>query len=210
MSLGQLMRRAVTYMHQAGADGSNDPLPSRKKFSLFLGPPTYMFRPLLAHPQEAPHKWNLVYCTRMSVDCGTVATMPQSTDTSLFREKCHGIFGIVFGYSYFFCLLMYSVFHSSAVAFVPVKSTGCLWFVYIPPVTKVLVWNTWRAFYCLPVRYVNAEYKPFARGIDVNSCPYTHSNHFFNLIITKKTFLFCCVAVFLYADFAALCTKRSD
>ena len=38
---GQLMRQAVTYMHQAGAGGTNAPLPYRKKFSLFLGPPTY-------------------------------------------------------------------------------------------------------------------------------------------------------------------------
>jgi hypothetical protein len=34
----------------------------------------YMFRALLAHPQEALHKRHLVYCVRkMSVDCGTVA-----------------------------------------------------------------------------------------------------------------------------------------
>jgi len=38
---GQLMRRAVTNTHQAGAGGTNAPLPSRKKFSLFLGSPTY-------------------------------------------------------------------------------------------------------------------------------------------------------------------------
>ena len=38
---GQMMRWAVTYTHQVGADGSNAPLPSRKKFSLFLGPPSY-------------------------------------------------------------------------------------------------------------------------------------------------------------------------
>jgi len=37
--LGQLMRRAVTYTHQAGADRSNAPLSSKKKLSLFLGPP---------------------------------------------------------------------------------------------------------------------------------------------------------------------------
>jgi len=43
--LGQLMRRAVTYMHQAGADGSTTPLLSRKKFSLFLGPPSYYVVP---------------------------------------------------------------------------------------------------------------------------------------------------------------------
>jgi len=36
---GQLMRRAVTYTHQAGAGGTNAPLLSRKKFSLFLGTP---------------------------------------------------------------------------------------------------------------------------------------------------------------------------
>jgi len=40
--LGQLMWRAVSYTHQAGADGSTAPLPSRKKFSLFLGPPSYV------------------------------------------------------------------------------------------------------------------------------------------------------------------------
>ena len=40
MPLGQLMRRAVTYTHQAGVDGSTAPLPSKKKFSLFLGPPS--------------------------------------------------------------------------------------------------------------------------------------------------------------------------
>ena len=42
MPLGQLMQRAGTYTHQAGADGSTAPLPSRKIFSLFLGPPSYM------------------------------------------------------------------------------------------------------------------------------------------------------------------------
>ena len=35
--LGQLMRRAVTYTHQAGADGSTAPLPSRKKILLIFG-----------------------------------------------------------------------------------------------------------------------------------------------------------------------------
>jgi len=39
--LGQLMQRAVEYMHQMGADGTNGFLPSRKKFSLFLGHPSY-------------------------------------------------------------------------------------------------------------------------------------------------------------------------
>jgi len=38
--LGQLMRRAVTYSQQVGADGSTAPRPSRKIFSLFLGPPS--------------------------------------------------------------------------------------------------------------------------------------------------------------------------
>ena len=40
MPRGQLMRRAVTYMDQAGAGRTNAPLPSRKKFSLFLGTPS--------------------------------------------------------------------------------------------------------------------------------------------------------------------------
>ena len=42
MPLDQLMWRAVTFTHQAGADRSTAPLPSRKKFSLFLGPPSYV------------------------------------------------------------------------------------------------------------------------------------------------------------------------
>ena len=37
---GQLMWGAVTYTQQAGAGGTNAPLPSRKKFS-FLGSPMY-------------------------------------------------------------------------------------------------------------------------------------------------------------------------
>jgi len=36
--LGQLMRRAVTYMHQAGADGSTAPLPSIKILVIFGSP----------------------------------------------------------------------------------------------------------------------------------------------------------------------------
>jgi len=38
--LGQLMQWAVAYTHQMAADGTNAPLTSRKKFSLFLGPPS--------------------------------------------------------------------------------------------------------------------------------------------------------------------------
>jgi len=37
--LGQLMRRAVMYMHQAGADGSNAPFPSRKKILVIFWSP---------------------------------------------------------------------------------------------------------------------------------------------------------------------------
>jgi hypothetical protein len=33
----------------------------------------YMFRTLLAHPQEAMQKRHFVYCVRMSFGCGTVA-----------------------------------------------------------------------------------------------------------------------------------------
>jgi hypothetical protein len=39
---GQLMWRPVMYTHRAGADGTNAPLPSGKKFSLFLSPPSYV------------------------------------------------------------------------------------------------------------------------------------------------------------------------
>jgi hypothetical protein len=38
----------------------------------------YIFRALLAHPPETPHKWNLVYCVLvMSVGCGTAAVYLQ-------------------------------------------------------------------------------------------------------------------------------------
>jgi len=39
MPLGQLMRRAVTYVHQAGAGRSNAPLPSKKNYHYFWVPP---------------------------------------------------------------------------------------------------------------------------------------------------------------------------
>jgi hypothetical protein len=42
--LGQLMQRAVAYMHEAGAERTNAPLPSRKKFSLFLGFSSYVYK----------------------------------------------------------------------------------------------------------------------------------------------------------------------
>ena len=52
--LGQLMRRAVTCTHQAGADRSTAPLPSIKKFSLFLGPP-HTHTHTHTHNQNAQH-----------------------------------------------------------------------------------------------------------------------------------------------------------
>jgi hypothetical protein len=43
-------------------------------FSLLRIKGLYMFRALLVHPQEAPHKRHLVYCVRiMSVGCATSA-----------------------------------------------------------------------------------------------------------------------------------------
>jgi len=47
--LGQLMRRAVTYTHQAGADRSNAPLPSKKKILVIFGSP-------LVHRKGILHK----------------------------------------------------------------------------------------------------------------------------------------------------------
>jgi hypothetical protein len=37
-----------------------------------------MYPALLAHPQEALHKWHLLYCMRMSVSCATIAVKLQS------------------------------------------------------------------------------------------------------------------------------------
>jgi hypothetical protein len=43
----------------------------------------YMFRALLAHPQEVLNKRHLVYCVRiMSVGCGTVAVKLQLCNIS--------------------------------------------------------------------------------------------------------------------------------
>jgi hypothetical protein len=47
-------------------------------FSLLIIKDLYMFRALLAHPQEVLHKRHLVYCVRiMSVGCGAVAVSLQ-------------------------------------------------------------------------------------------------------------------------------------
>jgi hypothetical protein len=47
-------------------------------FSLLRIKGLYMFRPLLAHPQESLHKRHLVYCVRiMSVGCATFAVKLQ-------------------------------------------------------------------------------------------------------------------------------------
>jgi hypothetical protein len=46
-------------------------------FNLLRIKSLYMFRALLAHPQEALHKRQLVYCVRvMSVGCATIAFQP--------------------------------------------------------------------------------------------------------------------------------------
>jgi hypothetical protein len=46
-----------------------------------------MFRALLAHPQEAPHKGNLVYCVRiMSVDCATIAVQLHCGATAILAQ----------------------------------------------------------------------------------------------------------------------------
>jgi hypothetical protein len=45
-----------------------------------------MFRALLDHPQEALHKWNLVYCVRvMSVGCTKIEVEYSNTGAA----NCH-------------------------------------------------------------------------------------------------------------------------
>jgi hypothetical protein len=49
-------------------------------FNLLRIKSLYMFRALLAHPQDSLHKRDLVYCVRvMSVGCGTVTVSLQLT-----------------------------------------------------------------------------------------------------------------------------------
>src|SRR5215510_6320883 len=53
-------------------------------FNLLRTKGLYMFRALLAHPQEALHKRHLVYCVCiMSVGCGTVAVLLQPCHSQL-------------------------------------------------------------------------------------------------------------------------------
>jgi hypothetical protein len=47
-------------------------------FNLLIIKGLYMFRALLAHPHEALHKRNFVYCVRI---VGETATVPQPTDS---------------------------------------------------------------------------------------------------------------------------------
>jgi hypothetical protein len=49
----------------------------------------YMFRTLLTHPQEVPHKWHSVYCVHiMSVGCGGFTeTVPQPADIQMQYTK---------------------------------------------------------------------------------------------------------------------------
>jgi hypothetical protein len=57
-----------------------------------------MFRPLLAHPQEAPRKRHLVYyvrvmsigCTRIKVDIPSAAYEAPSEDERVMLETCRG------------------------------------------------------------------------------------------------------------------------
>jgi hypothetical protein len=51
----------------------------------------YMFRTLLAHPQEAVYKRHLVYGVRISVDCGTVAVSLPPEDEQVMLKKCRGL-----------------------------------------------------------------------------------------------------------------------
>jgi hypothetical protein len=54
----------------------------------------YMFRALLAHPQEALHKRHLVYCVRIiSVGCGTIAVKLQSYTQYTKYRSCSASWG---------------------------------------------------------------------------------------------------------------------
>jgi hypothetical protein len=56
--------------------------------NLFKNQGLYIFRALLAHPQEALHKLHLVFCVRvMSVGCTTVN--PGADEDGL--ETCRGL-----------------------------------------------------------------------------------------------------------------------
>jgi hypothetical protein len=51
---------------------------------------SYMFQALLSHPQEALHKWRLVYCVRVvSVGCTRIGVQFVE-DTQVMLETCRG------------------------------------------------------------------------------------------------------------------------
>jgi hypothetical protein len=59
-------------------------------FNLLKIKSRYMFRALLAHPQEVLNNRHLVYCIRiMSVGCGTVVAPPE--DEQIILETCSGL-----------------------------------------------------------------------------------------------------------------------
>jgi hypothetical protein len=66
-------------------------------FSLLRIKGLYMFRALLAHPQEALHKRHLVYCVRvMSVGCTRIGVelvsvrVAPAEDEQVMLETCRG------------------------------------------------------------------------------------------------------------------------
>jgi hypothetical protein len=62
---------------------SNETRVMNFSFSLLRIKGLYMFRALLAHPQEVLHKRHLLYCVCVSVGCATTAVKLQSWHSQL-------------------------------------------------------------------------------------------------------------------------------
>jgi hypothetical protein len=59
-------------------------------FNLLRIKSLYMFRTLLAHPQDALHKRHFVYCVRMSDGCARIVVSVPPEDEQVMLETCRG------------------------------------------------------------------------------------------------------------------------
>jgi hypothetical protein len=91
----------------------------------------YMFRALLAHPQEALHKWHLLYCVRvMSVGCIKIESKLQSWCSQLTTNMMHFLFSLlrIKGFYMFRALLAHlqeALYKRHLLYCVRVLSVGC-------------------------------------------------------------------------------------
>jgi len=86
--LGQLMRRAVEYTHQTGADGTNAPLPSRKKILVIFGSPLVCSIVLAVTIKHVQYKILLKFYF-LVIHCGSILLCIESSLFFIRRFENH-------------------------------------------------------------------------------------------------------------------------